>query len=159
MFSILGTAVELLYGNNLGFEGAKPVFTLMSDVLRVEQQLHDWRCALPMWLQPVSFKGVYPIPAGLGDLEKRLQTITIVRYHYMRSLIHRPVLVRLLGHPTEDIVRDTHQHQLRDVGQRSLETCVESSINLISCVHTVCRARAQKSLLGTWWCSLYFSKT
>jgi hypothetical protein len=158
MFALLGTAVERLYGNNLGFEEDKPVLSLASDVLSVEQGLHEWTSGLPSWLRLASTSAFQSAPTALEGLAKRFQTITVVRYNYMRALIHRPVLVRLLSQMTEHKVPATESRLLRDVGQRSLDACVESSVDLISCVHTVCKARAQKSLLGTWWCSLYFSK-
>ena len=158
MFALLGTAVERLYGNNLGFDEDKPILSLASDVLSVEQGLHEWTSTLPTWLQPASFSGLQSTPTALEGLAKRFHTITTVRYNYMRALIHRPVVVRLLRQVNERSSQAADSRLLRDVGQRSLEACVDSSIDLISSVHTVCRTRAQKSLLGTWWCSLYFSK-
>ncbi|KAJ9613115.1 hypothetical protein H2200_003056 [Cladophialophora chaetospira] len=153
MFSILGNAVEVLYGNNLGYEVPKPVYSLASDVLHTEQKLDEWRTNLPPWLQP----------GHLSDTEdaltKRFQSITVVRYNYMRALIHRPMMVRLLLQATEHQTRDNTQNHLRGIGQRSLEACVDASKELISCVYAVCKAHAQKELLGTWWCSLYFTFT
>ena len=137
--------------------GEKPALALASDVLQVEQQLHVWKRALPSWLQPMCFTGVYPTPLPSHPLANRLQTITYVRYNYMRALIHRPVVIRLLSQESK-VTSTEDVFQLRNVGLRSLEACAEASANLIDCVHTVCEAHAQKSLLGTWWCSLYFSK-
>ena len=158
MFSVLGTAIERLYGNNLGFDEDKSIFTLVSDVLQVERQLDEWRNMLPAWLQPGCFEE--STSAASEPLVKRYQSITVVRYHYMRSLIHRPVVIRLLGRAADYAggKQSANMRHLRDIGQRSLQICVESSTDLVTCVRDVCMARAQKMLLGTWWCSLYFSK-
>ncbi len=158
MFAILGTAVEVLYGNNLGFESDKSIFTLVSDVLRIEQQLHEWKTTLPEWLQPShGLEAAPPGPDAADALTRRFQYITVVRYNYMRALIHRPVVVRLLVQAAGMQPGNNTGDDLRGPGQRSLDVCIESSIDLIACVYTACIARAQKSLLGTWWCSLYFS--
>jgi hypothetical protein len=156
MFSILGKAVELLYGNNLGYPEDRSIYSLASHVLQVEQQLHEWKATLPSWLRPDNFETASPGSEAENALEKRFQSIVVVRYNYMRALIHRPMLVRLLQ-MAQDEPEGAPQDHLRDVGRRSLEACIDSSIELISCVYAVCRARAQKELLGTWWCSLYFS--
>ena len=159
MFAVLGNAVELLYGNNLGSAGETPIFSLASDVLHVEQQLDQWKMTLPPWLQPEHFEAETPGSDTADALTKRFQSITVVRYNYMRALIHRPMVVRLLLQTSEHHPHANTQDHLRGIGQRSLESCIDSSIELISCVYAVCKARAQKALLGTWWCSLYFSKS
>src|ERR1700761_4377644 len=117
MFALLGTAVERLYGNNLGFDEDKPILSVASDVLSVEQGLHEWTSTLPAWLQPTSFSGVQSAPTALEGLAKRFYTITTVRYNYMRALIHRPVVVRLLSQVTQHKAPATESRLLRDVGQ------------------------------------------
>ena len=111
-----------------------------------------------MWLLLESSEGLRYISTSLEALPRRFQSITHLRYNYMRALIHRPILTRLLSQTTEPTSKNTNLRQLRGVGQRSLEACVESSVDLIANVYKICAARAQKLLLGTWWCSLYFSE-
>ena len=158
MFSTMGSAVEVLYGNNLGFEDENSIFSLVSDVLRIERQLQEWETTLPAWLQPGRFEASNPGHGTAEALRKRFQSNTAVRHNYMHALIHRPVVLWLLVQAAKHQSQNDTQDQLRGVGQRSLDVCIESSMELVSCVYATCKMRAQKSLLGTWWCSLYFSK-
>jgi len=151
----LGTAVELLYDNNLGTNDDKNVFATVLSALQVEQRLEERKKTLPAWLQPRRFEGV-PATAISDPVTERFRTITFLRYHYMRSLIHRPVLIQILhGTMSSDLGVDELRQQL-DIGRRNIEVCVKSSMDLVFCVHAVNVAGAQKSLLGTWWCALYF---
>jgi len=100
------------------------------------------------------------IPTNVEDPSRleRFKIILTLRYHNTRILLHRPILVKfldILGKPTVD---KQELSLLQQIGSNSLKNCVESSMEIISIVHMIVKSiGVQRSLLGAWWFSLYYS--
>lgn len=146
-------AIDLLYGANLGSGPPASVFDVVAQLFKMERQLIAWERSLP---PNMDLRQSQDIPLGDNDYE-RYRIILTLRYHNLRILIHRIVVVRFLdicGKPDRD---ENELAMLQQDGLNSVQTCVPSSLEIISIVNTVVHATgARREWLGAWWFSLYY---
>jgi hypothetical protein len=135
-------------------------------VYKIENQLSEWRRALPPQLKLITTGDLAPdrlppeeeIAADTWQ-ELRLRFILTLRYTNIRILLHRPVLVRFL-----DGLDDPRDNQdvslLQQVGTNSIQISIRSAKEIICLVHLVIQSSGRskkRGLLGAWWFSLYYS--
>lgn len=146
-----------MYDNNLDKIRDRNPFETAADILQLEHQFSNWKSTLPPWLLPIRFEGL-PDQVSSEEVIAQYRIIVTLRFHTFRCLAHRPMLVRLLRSPSTCSESTQATKDLQHVGKRSLEDCVNSATEVIAYVHAICTAGRQQELLGTWWCSLFYSK-
>jgi len=115
-----------------------------------------WERALPenMGLRN---SGDFPFQGDDADLE-RYRVIITLRYHNIRILIHRLVVVRFLDTCGKFDPADQELALLQQIGSNSVQICVRSSLEIISIVHSIVHSSGvRRGLLGAWWFSLYYT--
>jgi len=151
--------IDSLYGGNLGCDSGSSIFDIASCLLQIEQQLLDWQRNLPSGLPLVQASDL----AAWSDQEvtnvHRFRVILTLRYHNLRILAHRPVLVKFL----DLLASRTSDYQqlsvLQQVGMDNVQTCIHSANSIIAIVgHIVNSHTSIRHLLGAWWFSLYYSE-
>ena len=159
--------IDTCYGQNLGLEEHHTGPGIIASVLKVEEELDNWRARLGEL-----HMHVYDAPITVEDLEKkdvvnksmeRLVNVLSVRYHNLQILLHRPVLETFLEACGCSVSAESSQGRARGrvhkLGIGDVETCVHSATVIISIVHTVVRSTAwRRDLLGAWNYSLFYSK-
>lgn len=182
LYSIMATAIERLYGQNLACGPSLTDMEVISQCFNLEKTLNEWRdtfCYPPLI---TSDELPHAITEAEGSIvtnereappgsvpstwwpiyELRLRTIITLRFNSIRLLIHRPALERMLTmlSMNDDNRTGTEQpNVIRQMGCGSVQVCTQSaieSINIISAVvHSTGPARG---LLGAWWFTLYYSE-
>ena len=98
-------------------------------------------------------------PASPSHLALKLQMVLTLRYLNVRLLLHRAILLRILGRNGEAGHVDHEAALLQRVGPDSIKTCLDSAVHTLDLVHaTVTSPGSHKEVLGAWWFSLYYSK-
>lgn len=151
-------AVNQLYGGNLGCESPDSVFDVVTNLFKMEHQLDQWQRHLPPNMVLENSQSI-PGDHDSADPAERFRVIITLRYHNLRLLIHRLVIVRFLdtfGKAKED----SHDLEiLQQAGANSFRICAESAFEIISIVSLLTHSNGQRRLfLGFWWYSLYYSK-
>ncbi len=124
----------------------------------MEQQLVDWKRLLPPNMdlirsQDLSSEGEEPAES------ERFRIILTLRYHNLRILIHRLIVVKFLDMSGKNTTDDQQLALLQQIGSNSVQICVQSATEIISIVNLVVHAAGvRRTLLGAWWFSLYYSK-
>ncbi|KAL3461942.1 fungal-specific transcription factor domain-containing protein [Aspergillus heterothallicus] len=153
--SVINKALESLYDSNLGSDEKIPDYELITRVLRLRHSLQEWVSQLP------SHMGLITARECLTDIGRnptidRFRIILTMRYHNIRLLIHRVVLVRLCEYidDGDDLNHDTLA--LQDIIRSTVQISLESATEIINILGTLAEAQwAQRGLLGVWWCTLY----
>lgn len=171
--------IDHSYGQNLGFSDnddddgqTTGTLSIISQVLEGDRQLEDWLLRL---LPPLGLH-VYQKPLSREELDKtpataeavihqRFNIVLSLRYHNLRILLHRKFLERFLdyfgvdSHASSSSVTSQERKILRQVGNGSIQKCVESAMAIISTMHTIALSPAKwhRSILGAWNYSLYYS--
>ena len=159
--------VDTCYGQNLGLEEYRTDSEIISLVLRVEEELDEWKSSLAS-LQMC----VQDTRLGPEDLEKlnaedkiteRFVFVLSVRYHNLQILLHRPILEKLLegcGRSASSKTKSGDKGKVQQLGMASVETCINSAVVIISIVHTIVLSDGwRRDLLGAWNYSLFYSKS
>lgn len=157
--------IDACYGQNLGLEECRTEPGIISSVLKLEEELDDWRAQLS-----TSQTRVYDLPMTPEDLAKvelenkcteRFVNVLSVRYHNLHILLHRPILEKFL----ETCGSSTRKRsgggrgRVQQLGIGDVETCVHSAVVIISIVHTIVLSDGwRRDLLGAWNYSLFYSK-
>lgn len=158
--------IDSCYGQNLGLDQSRNYSELLTLILKGEEQLSEWQSSLT----PLEMF-VYSAPLSPQDLQKmqvenkileRFINVLSVRYHNLRILLHRPMLERFLdacGSSGSSQNATGDRGMVQHFGISSIETCVNSSMAVISIVHTVVMSEGwRRDLLGAWNYSLFYSK-
>lgn len=151
--------IECLYGGNLGCDSGSNIFDIASCLLQTEQQLLEWQRNLPSALPIIPLDEVTQWTNNSTNTVLRFRVILTLRYHNLRILTHRPVLVKFL-----DLLasRSSDYHQLsmlQQVGIDSLQTCVQSASTIVGIVsHIVHSSGSLRGLLGARWFTLYYGR-
>lgn len=150
--------IDSLYGGNLGCDNGSNIFDIASCLLQTEQQLLQWQRNLPPVLPIVLPTELAHWSDQDATLVLRFRVILTLRYHNLRILAHRPILVKFLDLLTSRSSDYNQLSMLQQVGIDSLQTCIQSASTIIAIVsHIVHSSEPQRGLLGAWWFSLYYS--
>ena len=149
--------IDLLYGGNIGCDKPASVYDIVARLFKMELQLAEWERTLPPNLT-IRLSSEIPSESQDPYLLERFRVILTLRYHNIRILIHRVILVRFLdllgnlNNGNQDLA------MLQQIGSNSVKNCVQSSMEIISIVNLVVHSTGiRRSFLGAWWFSLYYS--
>ena len=158
LYSIIGKILFQCYGGNLGYEQKLSPYDLVTRLAPIEQQLTGWRYGLPQDLT-LHFFGNLNLYNTEFSLSERMKTMLTLRYHNVRLLLHRPVLIAFLDQsgsfdpPSQDL------QLLLQVDPNSFHTCIGSASEIVSIVKAMLSSTGlHRMLLGAWWYTLYYSK-
>lgn len=166
LYNIMYRIIDTCYGQNLGLEECRTDSELISIVLRVEEELDEWKCQLaPLQMRVVEMR------LSLEELEaidvnnkitERFFIVLSLRYHNLQILLHRPILEKFLegcGRSASLRSSSSEKRKVQGLGIGSVETCVNSAIAIISIVHTIVTSDGwYRDLLGAWNFSLFYSE-
>lgn len=128
-------------------------------ILQLEQQLREWESDLPTGL---TLRRSNDIPQEHNTdyhVLERLNVILTLRFHHLKILLHRPILVRFLDCCGEVSSAQHELALLQHIGSNSTLLCVQSAEEIISIVSTIVHSEGRRrEYLGAWWFSLYYSK-
>jgi hypothetical protein len=96
---------------------------------------------------------------GKNPTIDRFRIILTMRYHNLRLLIHRAILMRLCELIDDcDDVDSSDTLVLQDIARSTVYISIESATEMIGIVRSLVEMQwAQRGLLGVWWCALYHS--
>ena len=85
--------IDLLYGGNIGYESTASLFDIVGTLFQMEHQLVEWERALP---KDMGLRNSRDIPFESDDANQieRYRVVITLRYHNLRILIHRVVVVK-----------------------------------------------------------------
>ncbi len=147
--------ITFSYGGNVGFDSPISVLDAASHLFKREQQLLDWEKSLPASL---FLKKSQDIPAKDSDASEKFRVILTLRYHNLRILLHRSMLVRFLDVIGEKDFTNPELAMLQQIGANSVHICVQSSMEIISIVSIIVNSGiVGHGMLGAWWFTLYYS--
>jgi len=151
--------IDSLYGGNLGCDSSSNIFDIDSCLAQIEQQLQDWQRNLPSVLSLVQASDLRAWSDQEVTNVHRFRVILTLRYHNLRILAHRSVLVKFL----DLLASRTSDYQqlslLQQVGMNNVKRCIHSANSIIAIVgHIVNPHTSLRHLLGAWWFSLYYSE-
>jgi hypothetical protein len=156
LYKLMWSILDQFYGGNFGCDKPTSILDTYTRLLQMEQHLIEWERALPPQLTLRKSQDLY-LEEKDASLE-RFRVVLTLRFHNLRILLHRPVLVRFL-----DLFRQTDVDQqeltlLKQLGARNLEICISSSVEIITIVHRILEpVENRHDYLGAWWFSLYYS--
>ncbi|KAL4928070.1 putative C6 transcription factor [Aspergillus undulatus] len=160
LYSITGNVIDHLYDGNLGSEEKIPNYELIARVLRMRHLLETWVAGLPFHISLLNSKDC-SLQLGKDVGIDRFRLLLTLRYHNLRILIHRVVLVRLC-----DSIDDYHDGQgqeydpmaLQDIARSTTQISTESAAQIIDIVRFVVDSEwLQPRRLGSWWFTLYYT--
>ncbi|KAF7560760.1 hypothetical protein G7046_g3380 [Stylonectria norvegica] len=157
LYSIMGHTIELLYGNNMSDENKLPNYELTIRVLKMRHSLDEWSREIPPTMRLIQEQDISNHTTKDLTLD-RFHTILTLRYHNLRILIHRGVLVQLCDHMDDLGSQNYDILALMDAARSTVKICVESATDIIMLVHATVRYDGvSRGLLGAWWFTLYYA--
>lgn len=153
LYRILGDAIQLLYGDNLGGDQHQQTYQMLADVLHLEERLETWIKNVPPELNATQALSANPGPPY------KLGIVLRLRYLNTRALIHRIVVSSMLRNVSSAELQAQSSPSLDLARKASLETCVASSLEVITRIHDATSDGSRVKALGAWWFSLYYSKS
>ncbi|CAH0052294.1 unnamed protein product [Clonostachys solani] len=160
LYAIIGDTIDLLYGSNLGCGDELTDYELVIRTLKLRRRIDEWYKQLPPHM-PIIKAEEHQGYLGSDQLLDRLRTILALRYHNIRILIHRAVLVRLLKIINNSQTGSTPTlgtSELKDVVGSTVEYCIDSSSEIINILHAVEHGNEERrGMLGAWWFTLYYA--
>lgn len=150
-------AVDLLYGGNIGCDTPDNVFDTVSKLFQMEHQLVEWENSLPI---NMGLRKSHDIPGDdeEADPAERFRLIITLRYHNLRILVHRLVVVRYLDTCGKADNNPQEVATLQQIGANSIQICIQSAMEIITIVSLLTQSTGQRrGFLGFWWFSLYYS--
>ncbi|KAH8671767.1 fungal-specific transcription factor domain-containing protein [Tricladium varicosporioides] len=163
LYKIMWNVINLSYGSNVGFDTDITASDTVSRLFSIEQQLVDWERLLPPILGLREVDELNTISDFIDtetSLLKRFRTILALRYYNLRVLLHRPILVKFLNTIGKSVVNSDMQevNLMQQIGSNSIQICVQSSMKIITIVSTIVSSNGpQRTYLGAWWFSLYYT--
>jgi hypothetical protein len=116
--------------------------------------LSNWKENLPPDKTIVSGTEIDALHSESSD--QRFRVILTLRYHDTRTLLHRPVILRLLAADvTANDAIDPQLRLLRSFSSTSIELSLESAVESINILS---RTSSRQGLLPPWWISIYYGK-
>ncbi|KUJ16925.1 uncharacterized protein LY89DRAFT_707337 [Mollisia scopiformis] len=163
LYKIMWNVINELYGGNIGCGTPTTVLNTVSQLFSIEQQLGEWQLLLPPSLGLCNVNDLFQPPDLANSIPSpidRFQVILKLRYCNLRTLLHRPILVKFLdiigkASPNSDA---GEVNLLQQIGSNSIQICVQSSMDIVAIVRAmVTGSGAHRSRLGAWWFSLYYT--
>ena len=145
---------ELYDQNVLSSDNLRPG-ARFGKVLRLDQDLSDWKHSLPPALRllaPQDYAGFQPQDWPCT----RPQTVLTLRYLHVRLLLYRSVLVGCLDDIADNKCGLVGSDFSSGYLESMLKICTGSAVQIINLVHAV-GSRPDK--LPAWWFSAYFGKS
>jgi len=157
LYKVMWKVTDSLYGGNIGCEEQPNVFDTVARLFQMEHQLVEWKSKLPPQMELVQSEGILSANDDVSPSE-RYRIILTLRYHNLRILIHRLILVKFLDLSGKATADDQQLILLQQIGSNSVKICVQSATEIISIVNIVVHSTgARRTLLGAWWFSLYYT--
>ena len=153
---MLGDVVEKVYQNNIKTEDDISSSHLFQQTISVERELESWRADLPLQLR-VRTKDEIAQHLSDPSIFSPLSTVITLRYHSVRSLLHRAMVTRFLACTDQDDIHREDWNFLQAFGRVSLEVSVRSASETIDIIHLTCESPHR--ILTTWWFLVYYSKS
>ncbi len=155
LYKVQWRVIYSLYGQNLGCDQPLGEMETITQVFKLEQELSDWEHSL---VQPLCLR----TPSLLlldqdSALDERFRVILTLRYLNLQILLHRPFLSRCLDLRGKTSSENQTVRSVDQLAANFIDTCVRSSEDIISIVHSIVSAKPSVELLGAWWFSLYYS--
>jgi hypothetical protein len=151
------TIITFSYDGNVGCDGPLPLLEAVSELFKMEQQLVDWERSLPTSLYLRKPQG---IPPDNSDSSEKFRIVLTLRYHNLRILLHRSMLIRFLDIIGEKDFKNPEVAVLQQIGANSVHICVQSSMDIITIISTIVKSgEARRGMLGAWWFTLYYSQS
>ncbi|KAH8892864.1 hypothetical protein GQ53DRAFT_646245 [Thozetella sp. PMI_491] len=158
LYSIIGNAIDLLYGGNLGCGDHILTYELITRILKLRHLQDEWARRLPPHMTLVKAESFWEHVKPDPVLD-RFRVILTLRYHNLRVLTHRVVLARLcdlVGHASDEQNHDVMG--LKDVIGSTVEISIESTTEIIGIIYAIVQsADSRRDLLGAWWFTLYYA--
>ena len=152
LYRILSDVLEHLYEQNLGTMESVDTSKMAERISAFETTLAQWRAEVDNSFRVIHGVGLHE---AFEAAKSRLFTILTLRQLNVQTLLHRPVLQRLLDDRGETLDSlDSRSPFLDKVTRNSTETCLSAARGLISTIH---QNSGQKRRLGAWWYSLYYT--
>lgn len=160
LYKIMGKGIELLYGGNVGSHLQSDVFNSIADLFSLEQQLSEWRESLPSGLMIRDSAEVFSFDGGSPPAWERPRIVLTLRYHNVRILVHRLVLVRFLETAGKGDLDEQRFALMKQIGLNSVRICMCAASEIINFVYEVVQsAGIKRTLLGAWWFTVYYGMT
>jgi hypothetical protein len=149
-----------LYGGNIGYGPQSTGLDIVSQLFALEQQLSEWDRQLPESLSLCSINQHISQPDLSPSSFGRFKIILKLRFYNLRNLLHRPVLAKFLDFigqpPDHSDAQETSM--MMQFSSNSVQISVEASMNIIAIVRSIVTGHEdQRSHLGAWWFSLYYT--
>jgi hypothetical protein len=164
LYRIMSHVIDSLYSQNIGCDTLETSETILH-LFRLEQELSKWKQSVIPELTVVSPDDPTNLPLA-NALDKstifktRYSNIITLRYLNLRLLLHRPILNKVLNQDAHDSTTMQEDLLLQQIGQNSLQTCMQSARLIITIVQeAISESSAESSLLGAWWFTLYYSES
>ncbi|KAL2833911.1 fungal-specific transcription factor domain-containing protein [Aspergillus cavernicola] len=157
LYSIMGNTLDLLYDGNLGSNEKILNYELITRILRMRHLLEEWIPQLPGHMFLIRGQDC-AAQLGKDPAIDRFRIILTLRYHNLRILIHRVVLVRLCEWIDDFDIQDHDILVLQDVTRSTVQVTIDSATEIINIVRTVVESQSvRRGLLGAWWFTLYYT--
>ncbi|KAL6241621.1 hypothetical protein RBB50_011402 [Rhinocladiella similis] len=159
--NILYEVLDTCYEQNIGPAETHADAEILSITLKGDQQLDEWRSQI---VPALGLRILHTplVSQDLGNFElkdkivERFNLVLSLRFHNLRILNHRRILEKFLD--STNGVNDVEASMIRQVYVSSIETCLESSINIVAIVHHVVLSHGwRRDLLGAWNYSLFYT--
>ena len=125
-------------------------YELVSRVLRMRHLLEEWVLRVPVHMALMQSSDC-TTQLGRDMGVDRFRLILTLRYHNLRLLINRNVLVRLCEAMDDHAVQSHDCLALQDIARSTVLICVEYAMEIINILRIVVESeRQQQGLLGFW---------
>lgn len=155
LYQIVGQSIATQYGMNLGLADHDiDESTTIQTATAMRQKLRRWASTLPARLSLYDPASEEPISEST-DLN-RLRVILTLRYHFVRILIHRPLLCITLRYLSSTPAGNIPPYRIQFATAEAHE-CIRSAESTIEIVHRVLGAQktCQRNL-GVWFFTLLY---
>lgn len=151
----MGSAVDQIYGQNLGFPSQDPMNESVRRISDLQWQLAQWQDNLPHPLKTIPYDE--PLNSTPRFLEAtRLRVLLSLRYLGACILVLRPILRLFLELSYE--ATSSQSEWLQSHGAVLVADLVYRCRDVLELSKRILIAsRENKNLLGAWWFSCYYS--
>ena len=157
LYRVLGKVIVNCYHCNLEEVNKSSDMEFLRNVFQMEELLGDWARSLPSDLSLLSVEEVLSIEPE--SIRGKLRTILSLRYHNVRVLLHRPVVVQYLAKWTSGPVTNSDIMLSNPLRQHSVNACILSAAEIIQLVREIIFSPvSRRAMLGAWWFTLYYSE-
>ncbi|KAL4953558.1 fungal-specific transcription factor domain-containing protein [Aspergillus filifer] len=157
LYCITGRVLDQLYDNNLGIEEKLMQYELVTRVFRMRHLLEEWVPSVPAHMSLIKSSDC-TTHLGRDRGVDRFRLMLTLRYHNLRLLINRTVLVRLCEAMDDHAVQSHDCLALQDIAKSTVQICLESALEIIDILRIVVESGwHQQGLLGFWWFTLYYT--